>query len=581
MPRKPVSPQTKAPRNNTKEVLAGKRGRPSQVSDETERHNTIANTRERKMTEEQLEIFKQCIDMSPDAVLQVNPEGHLLYANDSASKALGYGRKELLQMAVFDIDSTVTRERWVDAWPKLKKRGNFTEERTYRRKDGSLFPVELTTSYSEVGGQEYHWSFAKDITDRKRAEEALRESEERLRTLNEAVFEGLGVSEQGRIVDVNDQLGQILGYDRAEMIGMTIKGFVHEEDRERVMENVHLGRDSTVEHRMIRKDGQIITVEAHGRTITHQSRNRRFAAVRDITERKKTELRLAQSEAKFSRAFYGSASSFAITTLDEGVPIDVNESFSEMCGYTRDEIIGHNAKELGLWPDPDQRVRLITILKEEGYVRNFEFRYRCRTGEMGYALMSASIIEINGIDCIISESVDITDRKQMEEELRRSRDEMELRVRERTAELQRSQERFQTLVDMLPEAVFEVDLKGRCTYANQQALQYTGHPFEELDRGFNMQDAIAETDRPKIIENVKRILEGEVRQGADYTIRRKDGSEFPAFIRASRIERNGETVGLRGIMIDITAPRRAEAERARLEEQLHDRDPVRRYCPRL
>ena len=168
---------------------------------------------EYKRAEEQLQIFKHCIDLSPDAVFQIDPQGRLLYVNDSACKALGYRREELLQMAVYDIDAALTRERWAEAWPKLKKRGSSTEQRTYRRKDGSQFPVEVTTSYFNLGGQEYHWAFAKDITDRKKAEAAI-----------------------------------------------------------------------------------------------------------------------AQSEAKFSRAFYGSASSFAITTLDEGRPIDVNESFSQMCG---------------------------------------------------------------------------------------------------------------------------------------------------------------------------------------------------------------------------------------------------------
>jgi len=524
---------------------------------------------EGKRAEEQLQIFKHCVDLSPDLVFQIDPQGRLLYVNDSACKALGCCREELLHMAVYDIDSALTKERWAEAWPWLKKRGSFTEQRTYRRKDGSRFPALLTTSYFNVGGQEYHWAFAKDITDRKESEAAV-----------------------------------------------------------------------------------------------------------------------SQSEAKFSRAFHGGAGSFAITTITEGRFIDVNESFLQQTGYTRDEVIGHTASELGMWFDPGQGASFRKLLEEEGHVRNLEYPYRKKTGEVGYGLMSASVVKIDGIDCTISEATDITERKQaeealheseerlqtlneaafeglavseqgcivdvndqfasmtgykpsemigmyigelvheedrewvlenvllgressvehrmirkdgtviiaeahgksvthegrrrrftavrditqrkqMEEELRRSRDEMELRVKERTAELQQSQERFQTLVELLPEAVFEVDLKGRCTYANRQALQYTGCTFEELDRGLNLRDVIAETDRHRAEENVRKILEGEVWPHGDYTIRRKDGSEFPAFIRASRIERNGETVGVRGIMIDITAPRRAEAERARLEEQLH------------
>ena len=125
-------------------------------------------------------------------------------------------------------------------------------------------------------------------------------------------------------------------------------------------------------------------------------------------------------------------------------------------------------------------------------------------------------------------------------------------------------------MDLLPEAVFEVDLKGRCTYANRQALQYTGRTFEELDRGVSTYETcIAETDRPRAKENVRKILRGEV--GRAQTIPSGERTEASSLHLSGRAASSAtaKTVGLRGIMIDITAPRRAEAERARLEEQLH------------
>jgi PAS domain S-box-containing protein len=121
------------------------------------------------------------------------------------------------------------------------------------------------------------------------AKESLRQSEERFRTLANATFEGVAVTEAGRYVDANEQLLRILGYDRDELIGMEVAATIIPEDRERVSANICDGRESVTEHQIVRKDGSRRTVEAHGRTIRYQNREIRFTAIRDITERKQAE----------------------------------------------------------------------------------------------------------------------------------------------------------------------------------------------------------------------------------------------------------------------------------------------------
>ena len=125
--------------------------------------------------------------------------------------------------------------------------------------------------------------------ERKRAEEALRESELRFRTLAGATFEGVAVTEKGRFTDINEQFCKLSGFDRSELLGMDVSMLVHPDDRDRVLDNIATGRESAVEHRMIRKDGSLITVEAHGKTVRHDGRDRRLTAVRDITEARKAE----------------------------------------------------------------------------------------------------------------------------------------------------------------------------------------------------------------------------------------------------------------------------------------------------
>ena len=150
-----------------------------------------------------------------------------------------------------------------------------------------------------------------------------------------------------------------------------------------------------------------------------------------------------------------------------------------------------------VWPGRSRRATKSLFTGSDGrtdWVR-WEVRpWYDRAGKIGGVIMFTEVI---------------TERKQMEEELRRSHDEMELRVKERTAELQQSRERFQTLVDLLPEAVFEVDLKGRCTYANRQTLQYIGRTFQELDRGdINLFDLVSGGGPPKGHGGCKKDFSG-------------------------------------------------------------------------
>jgi diguanylate cyclase (GGDEF)-like protein/PAS domain S-box-containing protein len=124
------------------------------------------------------------------------------------------------------------------------------------------------------------------------ARESLRESERRFRILASGAFEGIAISSQGKLQDVNGQLTQMLGYERNEIIGQPITNFIAPEDRDRVMANIRDGTESNIEHEMLRKDGSRVTVESHGQTIVQGGIPMRLTAIRDITERKLFEVEL-------------------------------------------------------------------------------------------------------------------------------------------------------------------------------------------------------------------------------------------------------------------------------------------------
>ena len=164
---------------------------------------------ERRQMEGALRFTQFSVDRAAISVFWMGPDARFLYVNDAACAALGYSRDELSSMRVQDIDPDFPEAGWASHWAEIKRKGSFTVESHHRRKDGTVFPVEITVNYLEYEGKEYNCAFARDITERKRAAEEQANLEGQLR--HSQKMEAIGLLAGGVAHDFNNLLTVILG----------------------------------------------------------------------------------------------------------------------------------------------------------------------------------------------------------------------------------------------------------------------------------------------------------------------------------------------------------------------------------
>ncbi len=268
---------------------------------------------------------------------------------------------------------------------------------------------------------------AVDVTDRRRAEDALRESEARLRTIIETEPECVKlVDEQGRLLDMNPAGLAMIEADSIDTIrGQPIVNIVAPEHRAAFTDmhrRVFAGEAATLEFEVVGLKGKRSWLATHAVPL-RDGAGRIQAALgitRDISRRRLAERALVESEERFCKAFYANALPLLITRLSDGMVLDANEAFAKLVNRPRDEILGETTVKLGVI-EPARRAAVIERLRDEGVVNDIELELHPRDSEPRAGVLSLVRIELGGQQCTLGTYRDVTEAKRAEEQLRASR----------------------------------------------------------------------------------------------------------------------------------------------------------------
>ncbi|MBT3382654.1 MAG: PAS domain S-box protein [Prolixibacteraceae bacterium] len=409
-------------------------------------NNKTGNKLIEKQLKESEERFRRLTEKAKDMIYRMSlPDGLYEYVSPASVDLFGYTPKDFYDTPIL-IRKTIHpdwRKYFDEQWVKLTKgdmppsyqyqiihksgETKWLHQRNVLVKDESDKPIAIE-------------GIVTDISELKQAEQELKNQSLRNQLILETTMEGYILADaKGKIIDVNPSYCNLVGYSRDELLTMDIREvevkIPPEEVDRRIKQMISKGNDR-FETKHKNKNGTILDLDT-SISIMHINETPLIAAfVSDITERKGAEEKMKNSEEKFRKAFVTSPDSININRLDDGLYVEINKGFTQILGFTEDEVIGKTSLELNIWENLTDRNKLVSGLLKNGYVENFEAKFSTKKGEIKNGLMSAAVIELNRIPHILSITRDITERKMVEEELAKHREQLEDLIKERTRELE-------------------------------------------------------------------------------------------------------------------------------------------------
>ncbi|PID75044.1 MAG: hypothetical protein CSB28_00005 [Desulfobacterales bacterium] len=379
--------------------------------------------------------------------------------------------------------------------------------------------------------------------------EKAEDNEERLRALSEVSFEAILMFENGMCLDQNQTAEKIFGYTKAEAIGKKETDWIAPIDREQVSNNLHSGHTAPYEVTALRKDGTTFPCEMQARLTSYQGRSILITAWRDISDRKRSEKALLESETKYKRIFENLQDVYYEVSM-AGIILEISPSIENISLYKREELIGKSLYHI--YQNPSDREVLINQLLETGKVNDYEINLKDKDDSTRRCSITSLLVKDpqGNPEKQIGSMRDITGRKRAEKEA-----------------LER--EKFISLLcDSMPIGVFYKDNRGHYQGCNRAFTEITGITPVDIP-GKTINELWPGGTAPNSDQEDIDWIEHEDRKLYEFEIKDKEGKVRP-IICAKNVFRDeeGEVTGIIGAFIDITDRKQAEKALKESEEKL-------------
>jgi diguanylate cyclase (GGDEF)-like protein/PAS domain S-box-containing protein len=374
------------------------------------------------------EKYRELINGMNDTAWVIDFNGKFIDVNDAAVEVLGYSREELLAMGPHDIDSSLDAEKIIGLIKGMRTDKLQVFETTHTTKDGKAVPVEIKSSLVECQGKRAILSIARDITPRKQMEQELRESEGRFRSLVETMKVGLSaVDRNGVQTYVNEHFCNMLGYSLEEIIGRpTVDFYYDEEERKEQLKRFAQRRAgnrvaSTLEITWRTKEGRKVhTIVSPTPSFDKDGRyTGSFATITDITDRKRMEEELRESEERYSLLFESESDAVMAFDIETLHFEHANRAALELYGYSKEELFRLQVPDISA--EPEKTMEIIGKLKAgDPDSKRVQMRYhRKNDGTIFPVEITNAVFMSGGREKIIGMIRDITERLQAEETIRK------------------------------------------------------------------------------------------------------------------------------------------------------------------
>jgi PAS domain S-box-containing protein len=532
----------------------------------------LCKVRERESTIRELKLFRTLVDRSNDSIHVVDPETlHFLDANEKACAQLGYSREELLSLSVFDIDPVATQSSTAKVAEELRSKGFVAMESLHRRKDGSTFPVELSLTRVHID-RDYVVGVARDLTERKQAEERLREYERVVEGLEEKI---MVVDREYRYVIANRAFLNYRRLSKDQVIGHRVSEIVGPEFFEKTIKEK---MDECFEGKTVHYElsyaypnlGERDLFASYFPIESPTGVDRIAMILEDITERKRTEERLHEYE----RVVEGLEEMIVVLDRDYRYVI-ANRAFLKHRKMEKEQFIGRTLLER-MGPEGNTEVALALMKRLDecflGKIVRYQKKHKYSEGDERDVQVSYFPIEgRNGVDKVAVVMQDVTETKRAEDALRRSEESYRLFVAQSSEGIFQEELGEPVAIDipedeMVRRILYDAHL-AECNdalaamYGSQSAAELRGKPWREL----------VPPEDPQNIEMTRQFVRSGFRL-MEHKSHEVDIHGHPKVFLNSLIGtvENGILVRTWGIQRDVTETVKLEQERRKAEEDLRE-----------